>query len=178
MLKLALAFFVVGLSGAAWLIRPMSQAPANAVAVTPPTHERVAPPLAQQEQQQQLVAQPRPRLDGDALRRRVDEQIPSRLYGAAAACYHGGLPADQHLDLAYHLHVSDGAVSITTARVEATTVGSRTLESCIVERVLAAHFRDEELPDMERDDELFVRVGGFKPYLARVASNGDDPAQD
>ena len=81
------------------------------------------------------------------------------------------------MDLEYRLHVAGGEVTVSMARAESSTIGDRALERCIVDRISSARFHDDELPDLDRDDELYVRIGGFKPYLAQVATDGDDPSR-
>jgi hypothetical protein len=106
----------------------------------------------------------------DAFRNRLDEQIPSRLYGEAAHCYKGGLDRDRRMDVTYHIRVVDGAVTIGDVRVTESTLGDTSLERCIRDKVTAARWSDPELPDLEEDDDLDMRVGGFTSYLA----NADD----
>ena len=106
----------------------------------------------------------------EALRNRLDEQIPSRLYGEAARCYKGGLGRDQRMDITYRIRVSDGAVTIGDVRVSESTLGDASLERCIRDRVAGAKWRDDELPDLDEDDDLYMRVAGFSAYLA----NADD----
>jgi hypothetical protein len=116
-------------------------------------------------------------LTGERLRQRIDAQIPSLLYAEAAKCYRGGLPSDQRMDLSYHLVVAGGELSITDAQVDSSTLSDPALARCIVERVFAFRARDAQLPDYQGDGDLFVRVGGFKPFLARVGTDGDQPLQ-
>jgi hypothetical protein len=106
----------------------------------------------------------------DRFRNRIDEQIPERLYGEAARCYRGGLLRDQKLDVEYHIHVADGNISITDVRITDTTINNRTLEECVKQKLLASHWRDDELPDLDENDDLYMRVDGWKQYLA----NADD----
>jgi hypothetical protein len=40
---------------------------------------------------------------------------------------------------------------------------------------LSYRAHDAALPDLDEDGEVFLRVGGFKPFLAQVSDNGDDP---
>jgi hypothetical protein len=109
----------------------------------------------------------------EAFRNRMDEQIPSRLYGQAARCYKGGLHRDQRLDLTYRIRVSDGVVSIGDVRVTESTLGDSSLERCIHDKLVGASWRDDELPDLEEDDDLYMRVAGFSRYLANAE---DSPA--
>jgi hypothetical protein len=116
--------------------------------------------------------EPPPKLDprSDKFRNRLDEQIPSRLYGLASHCYKGGLQRDQRLDLTYRIHVADGNVRIDEVRTSESTLNDPSLERCIHDTIIAAKWRDEQLPDLEEDDDLMMRVGGFTSYLA----NADD----
>ncbi|MGZ3429103.1 MAG: hypothetical protein ACXVCV_20765 [Polyangia bacterium] len=108
----------------------------------------------------------------DRFRNRLDEQIPSRLYAEAARCYKGGLQRDQRMDLTYRIRVTDGNVTIGDIRVTESTLGDSSLERCIRDKIVAARWRDDELPDLEEDDDLFMRVAGFSSYLANL---DDDP---
>jgi hypothetical protein len=93
------------------------------------------------------------------LRNRVEEQIPRQLYAEAARCYRGGLDKDKRLDLTYHLRVSAGEVSIGDLRTIENTLDDTALERCIHDRLLAKKWRDDALPDLEEDDDLYMRVG-------------------
>jgi hypothetical protein len=112
-------------------------------------------------------------LKDDRLRARLDENIPDRLYAAAAHCYTGGLKRDQRLDLTYRLHVNDSEVTVSDVKVTANTLDNPALERCIRDRVLKAHWRDEELPDLDEEDDLYMRVAGFQRFLA--AAEADAP---
>jgi hypothetical protein len=117
-------------------------------------------------------------LKGEALAHRLDDEIPTELYAQAAHCYHGGLPPeqrDQRLDVTYRLHVSNGEVSVTEAGVTSGTLGDGALQRCIVDRVLGYAVHDVRMPDLDEEGEVFLRVGGFKPFLAQVADDGDEP---
>jgi hypothetical protein len=105
-------------------------------------------------------------LKSDELRNRLEEQIPRRLYAESARCYHGGLDKDQRLDLTYHLHVAGGAVSIGDVRTVEDTLADTALERCILERIQSVKWRDDALPDLDEDDDLYMRVGGFQSYVA------------
>ncbi len=167
------------LVAAGWLVheawpdrRPRPDAPAPVVAAASTPAPAPLPPASPQ-----LVAAPAApsatsatpaKLDvkSDELRNRVDEQIPRRLYAEAARCYQGGLDKDQRLDLTYHLHVAAGEVSIGDVRTVENTLGSRALEQCILGRLQSAKWRDDALPDLDEDDDLYMRVGGFAGYGA------------
>ncbi|HEX9102911.1 MAG TPA: hypothetical protein VF997_11945, partial [Polyangia bacterium] len=66
----------------------------------------------------------------------------------------------------YRLHVADGAVSVSDLRTVESTLADRALEGCIRERIQAAKWRDDALPDLDEDDDLYMRVGGFQSTLA------------
>jgi hypothetical protein len=118
-----------------------------------------------------------PKLDprSDAFRNRLDERIPTRLYAEAARCYKGGLQRDQRMDLTYRIRVSQGAVSIGDVRVTESTLGDSSLERCIHDKIVAMRWRDDELPDLEENDDLYMRVAGFSSYLAN-ADDDDAPS--
>jgi hypothetical protein len=124
-----------------------------------------------------LMDVPRPALlSGEALAHRLDDQIPTELYAEAAHCYRGGLPSDRTLDLSYRIHVKDGDLTVTEAGVTASKLDDDgALERCIVDRILSYRAREGELPDLDEEGEVFMRIGGFKPFLAQVADDGDEP---
>lgn len=105
-------------------------------------------------------------INSAVLRNQLEEQIPRRLYAEAARCYHGGLQKDQRLDLSYRLHVVDGEISLSDLRTLEDTLEDSALERCIRERILATKWRDDALPDLDEDDDLYMRVGGFQSYIA------------
>lgn len=105
---------------------------------------------------------------GERFRKRVDDQIPIRLYSEASHCYKGGGGVDERLDLSYHIRVRAGAVSITGITTSETTLKDSSIERCVRDRLLAMSWRDEELPDFEEDDDLFMRIGGWRAYLANA----------
>ena len=111
---------------------------------------------------------------GDRFRNRVDEQIPQRLYNVASRCYKGGLQRDQRLDLTYRLHVKDGAVTIGDIKTTESTINDPQLERCIKDKIATQTWRDDELPDMDEEDDLYMRAAGWQSYLANAEDNGGD----
>lgn len=99
-----------------------------------------------------------------ALRNRLDEVVPARLSAEAAACYRGGLAQDEGLSLTYRLRVEDGALSVSELRIDADTTADPVLVDCIERRLLAAHWRDDDLPDIEEDDDLFLSGDSLKRF--------------
>jgi hypothetical protein len=102
--------------------------------------------------------------------RRMDDQIPTHLYSEASRCYKGGGKRDDRLDLTYHIRVTSGAVSIENVRVSDSTLADAQLERCILDTVSHAQWRDDQLPDLQEEGDLDMRVAGFTAYLA----NADD----
>jgi hypothetical protein len=175
---------------ATWYLRrdgaPLPQA-ARIAATASPALARLRLPVGE-------AAQPAPRpappaaaspfgnklgLKDEALRERLDEAIPARLYAEAARCYQGDgsiRDRDERLDLTYHIQVQDGEVTFNRLRVVDDTLTDRALERCIRERITAAHWRDEDLPDLDEDDDLFLKVGMFRKYLAK-ADDAAPPAR-
>jgi hypothetical protein len=113
-----------------------------------------------------------PKLDprSEAFRSKLDDQIPTHLYAEASRCYKGGGQRDERLDVTYHIRVENGAVTIGNVRVSETTLADTQLERCILDTLSHAAWRDDQLPDLQEDDDLFMRVAGFSAYLA----NADD----
>jgi hypothetical protein len=142
---------------------PVLRVPTFAMAAATPM---AAPALLQPETK---------KLTGEALAHRLDDQIPMEIYGEAAHCYHGGLPADRTLDLTYRIHVKDGELTMSEAGITAGHFGDGALERCIVDRILSYRAHDTALPDLDEDGDVFLRIGGFKPFLAQVAEDGDQP---
>jgi hypothetical protein len=104
--------------------------------------------------------------DSAALRNRLDEQIPRQLYAEAARCYRDGLDKDKRLDLTYHLRIKGGEVSVGNLRTLESTLDDAALEGCIRDHLLAKKWRDDALPDLEKDDDLYMRVGELKNNVA------------
>jgi len=102
---------------------------------------------------------------------RMDDQIPQRLYGMASHCYKGGVGRDQRLDVTYKVRVTEGAVSIGDVRVVESTLSDPQLERCILGTLTSAKWRDDELPNLAEDGDLFMRVEGFSSYLANAADD-------
>jgi hypothetical protein len=114
-------------------------------------------------------------IKSDELRNRLDEQIPRRLYAEAARCYRGGLQPDQRLDLSYRLRVNDGEISVGDLRILEDTLDDPALERCIQSRIVAARWRDDALPDLDEQDDLYMRVGGFQSQLASAERAASAP---
>lgn len=180
MKKAALLIAVGLLVGGAWWLRreqaPELKAP-SLVAATPPASPAapalrlpVSSPTPAEANAPSLLAK-KLELKDDALRSRLDEVIPNRLYAEAAKCYHGGGDRDDRLDLSYRISVADGAVSFSNLTVTDSTLKDHALERCIKDRIVNAKWRDEELPDLDEEDDLFMRVYNLKMYAAN-----DDPA--
>jgi hypothetical protein len=112
-------------------------------------------------------------LGDEALRKRLDEVIPSRLSGEAARCYKGGLDRNRRIDLTYRLHVEDSRVVVRDVRVGESTLGDRALEDCIRQRVASASWRDEQLPDIDEEDDLYLSVRQFKSFTGTDSESSD-----
>jgi len=168
-----LLLVAAGLSAlAAWLLlAPLGRSPDPVLSTEAPRTPRTMRPT---QPLRRAVEPVQPTKWSEAAQKKIDK-LGTRLYARAADCYHGGLPADRRLDLEYRVRVTSGEIAVSEARVTDSTLGDQALERCIVERVLSFRDRDPSLPDHETADDLYIRVGGFKPYLARVGSDGDDP---
>jgi hypothetical protein len=170
-----LAISVAGFAFALWLARggdPPAPAPRDATpasAVMAPRAPLPQPHVAARSAQSS-ASPPVGKLDprGDRFRNRVDEQIPSRLYGVASHCYKGGLQRDQRLDLTYRIHVKDGAVTIGDIKTVESTINDGMLERCIRDKLATQSWRDDELPDMDEEDDLYMRAAGWQSYLANA----------
>jgi hypothetical protein len=182
MKKLVPVALCLAVAGAWWLRRelapaaalPASETTAAAVPVNVPATrlEVPAPTATEIAATAPSLAEKKLSLKDDALRARLDENIPSRLYAEAARCYKGGGHPDERIDVSYRISVADGAVSFSNLSVTNSTLSDRALERCIKDRILSAKWRDEELPDLDEEDDLFMRVYNFQKF----AANDDAPA--
>jgi hypothetical protein len=107
-------------------------------------------------------------VNSQQFRTRVDDMVPSRLYAEASRCYKGGLTRDRRVDIEYHIRVTDGAVAISNVRLNESTLGDTSLERCIRDKVAAVAWRDDELPDLDEEGDVYMRVDGFAKYLANA----------
>lgn len=107
--------------------------------------------------------------------RRMDDQIPFKLYNEAAQCYKGGLPPDERLDLHYRIHVRNSVVKLSDIENEETTTLTDTnLERCIRGRLSRLTWRDEQLPDLDEEGDLYMRARGWQAYLANADEDDDN----
>jgi len=179
MKKLVLLALVGAIAGAWWLRSELAHdiaPPPPRAAVSPPAQvsaPAAAVPLAVPAPRAAEIAATAPSLadkklslKDEALRTRLDENIPSRLYAEAAHCYKGGGDPNERVDLSYRISVADGAVSFSNLRVTDSTLSDRALERCIRDRILAAKWRDDELPDLDEEDDLYMRVYNFQKYAS------------
>jgi len=181
-----LAISIAGFAFALWLARGGdAPSPASVAGKTVPTVTATATATSASNPPWQHTAAssaqaPTPasvrKLDprGDRFRNRVDEQIPQRLYNVASRCYKGGLERDQRLDLTYRIRVQNGAVTISDVKTTESTINDAQLERCIKDKIAAQTWRDDELPDMEEEDDLYMRAAGWQSYLANAEDNGGD----
>jgi hypothetical protein len=164
----------IATGSALWLLRPralsVGETSAAPRAADAPREQvrpaRFAPPPAPTP----VVPSDRPErlaADDPRVQARLDNAIPSRLYGHAARCYHGGLQRDQRLDLSYRVHVVGGEVSFSDLQTVDSTLADAQLESCILTTLAAARWRDDELPDLVDEGDLFMRVEGLTRYAQR-----------
>ena len=180
------AISIAGFGFALWLARggdPPASAAAGNAQLPPPVAANAAPSALHAVPTSVTPAAsavaPVRKLDPKSERyaNRMDDQIPERLYGMASHCYKGNLPRDQRLDVTYKVHVTDGAVSIGDVRVVESTLADPQLERCILGTLTSARWRDDELPNIAEDGDLFMRVEGFSSYLAN-AEDDDAPGGD
>jgi hypothetical protein len=145
-------------------------APAEKVAANDPAPAR-ATPFVQRARAPEAAAPSVTKLapGSEGLRRRLDDQIPARLSAEAAHCYHAGLPPDGRFDVTYHLRIRGGDVSIASLSANENTLGDGAAERCIHDRILAAKWHDDELPDLEEDDDLYLRAGALERALATAS---------
>jgi hypothetical protein len=121
-------------------------------------------------------ARPANKLDPKSARyaKRMDDQIPIKLYNEAAQCYKGGLPPDERLDLHSRIHVRNSVVKLSDIEnEETTTLTDTTLERCIRGRLTRLSWRDEQLPDLDEEGDLYMRARGWQAYLANADADDD-----
>lgn len=185
-MKAAIPLFMLVLIGAGWWLRHEEKSALARPAVTPgqvtPIERplRLALPLAAAPTTPAATTASAPdklALGDEALRKRLDEVIPSRLSGEAARCYKGGLDRSRRIDLTYRLHVEDSRVIVRDVRVDESTLGDRALEDCIRQRVAAMTWRDDQLPDIDEEDNLYLSVRQFKSFTGvdSESSDGTEP---
>jgi hypothetical protein len=122
----------------------------------------------------------------DAFSQRVDVDAAARFRRALAPCYKGGLDPDLTLKLHMRLHVIRGEVFANDVRVADSKLGDQALEQCMVAAVEHTRWRDDELPDVDEDQELFIRLMTLVKYKdpdeqvrdKERAHRNDDDADD
>jgi len=186
-MKVVIALFGLVLVCAGWWLRHEEASALARPAATPGLAapiEQPAPQLGRPRLPTTTVAAPTPgappeklALGDEALRKRLDEVIPSRLSGEAARCYKGGLDRNRRVDLTYRLHVEDSRVVVRDVRMGESTLGDRALEECIRQRVASSSWRDEQLPDIDEEDNLYLSVRQFKSFtgIDSESSDGTEP---
>lgn len=103
----------------------------------------------------------------EELERQLDEVIPARLYGLAAACTRGlDAPRDAKVKIAFRVSVRRGELEVLDASIAASTLDDPSAVECMRRAVLTARWPAPNLPDWEDEDELVVRVRGLKKHLA------------
>jgi hypothetical protein len=141
-------------------------APGPAVA----SHEATAPAQAGRAGGPGLAPHAEPGLDAgpgapamldphsEAYSKRLDIGIPARLRASLAHCYPGGRDPDLSLHIRYHLRVRHGDARALDVAVTRSELGDRALEDCMVQSIRELTWREEDLPDLDEDDDLFVRL--------------------
>lgn len=176
------------IAGVGWLLfdalRPLPPAPAVAASTRPQVvaagFGAPAPTVAVEKTEpsvQKLAEALGPKtldVKSDEFRERIDEIIPNKFYAEAAnRCYRKGLGRDEKVKLSYSLKISDGQVTPYNVTVLETTMTDKSVVNCIVDSVARAKVEDREMPDWEStDEELLIRVKGFKKYLENQEESG------
>jgi hypothetical protein len=118
-----------------------------------------------------------PKLDVDSKEffDKVDSELPQHLYAEAARrCWRFGLDRNQKIKLTYRLHVENGKVSVKKLAIAETTIEERAIESCLMDAVASATWRDDAMPDYDDEDELLIRLGGLKKHLGDDQDDSDE----
>ena len=99
---------------------------------------------------------------------KFDSVVPKALTRDAAKCYegrHGQLHRNQKLSLRFKTRIVKGEVSIHDVTIKESTLNDPALETCFIQSIQRASWKDDELPDWEQDDELVLRPErGMKKY--------------
>jgi hypothetical protein len=86
------------------------------------------------------------------------EQTPTVVSGRAMrTCYHGGLSRqdrDASITFDYTSRIKDGEVTFTNVKITKSTLTDKSLESCFVREIGAAHWHDDKLPDYVMEDSV------------------------
>jgi hypothetical protein len=149
-------------------------APAPAAAATAPVTDEAPPPAA-------APAKLDPR--SDEFFYKFDDVVPNRLTRNAAKCYegrHGQLHRNQKLSLRFKTRIHGGEVSIHDVTIKESTLNDPALETCFIQEIQRASWKDDELPDWEQDDELVLRPErGMKKFWRDNVDyvGGEAPAQ-
>ncbi|MBA2540700.1 MAG: hypothetical protein H0V17_13765 [Deltaproteobacteria bacterium] len=110
---------------------------------------------------------------------RFTEKVPKELTYQAATCYEGlqgSLHRNQKVVLVFDVIVKDGVVGVHNVKVKPAdpddpkqknnTLSNPALESCFIQKVARAGWKDEALPDYTWPDELVLRPErGMKGYM-------------
>ncbi len=186
-MKVAIPLFVLVLIGAGWWLRHEESAlarpaatPGRTAPLERPTQQLAIPRMTAQPTVAAAAPSAAPEklaLGDEALRKRLDEVIPIRLSGEAARCYKGGLDRNKRIDLTYRLHVEDSRVMVHDVRIGESTLGDRALEDCIRQRVASMTWRDDQLPDIDEEDNLYLSVRQFKSFtgIDSESTDGTEP---
>lgn len=111
----------------------------------------------------------------EALQDRVDVIVPAKIRALAADCYDGGLDPDLTIKVNYRLRVLRGKLFTQNVHIEKSELGDHPeLERCIVAAVETAEWRDDEMPDFDEDEELFIRLRTLSKYKDRGDEGGEE----
>jgi len=110
----------------------------------------------------------------DEFNQRFEEQVPRRLTREAAKCYegrHGSLHRNQKLTLMFKTKIRDGVVTVHDVKVKEDTIQDAALNTCFIQQLQRASWKDDELPDYEVDDLLVMRPErGMRKYWSELES--------
>ena len=110
----------------------------------------------------------------DEFNERFEEQVPRRLTREAAKCYegrHGSLHRNQKLTLMFKTKIRDGVVTVHDVRVKEDTIQDAALNTCFIQQLQRASWKDDELPDYDVDDLLVMRPErGMRKYWSELES--------
>jgi hypothetical protein len=113
---------------------------------------------------------------GDEFFNKFIEEVPYQLSKRAVECYNdkiGSKTRNQKLVLSFTVRIKDGTVTVDNIRQKeardtahpTNTLNDPALESCFIQKIAAATWRDDTFPDYEWPDELVLNPErGLKKY--------------
>lgn len=124
-------------------------------------------PPADEQADEQAKEEPASGLSDEEFNDRLDRQYPARYYASIAArCNTEGFDPDAGAHVKFRLQVLRGEVLATNVRIADSSLDDANFEQCLVAAIEQARWRDDDMPDLDEEHELFYRVRAQKKYDA------------